>query len=294
MSIGVDRFAVISLALPLVLFSGATWAEQAAVQKIGTGYDVYVGEVRFLHAEAQTLFDAQQYRFTAQAQTVGAWATLLPWAATAASNGKMIDGRAAPKHYTTTISWRQQPKTVALDYAANGDVTYVKESGAVPKQVEALPRAVTDKTLDPLSGVLQMLTQVSGQESCQTAATVFDGKQRVDVKVKDQGVVKLQANDKNTYGGVARQCLLTFKRDVKKQIVGQTNANDKLAFWQGAGERPPVTVWLAHLRPELPLVPVRAETTCPLGVVTAQLASWSNVGQPPASELFARIEAQPR
>lgn len=294
MKIGVRVLTVVACAVPVILFSGVAAAAKPPLRKISTTYELYVGEMRFAHAEAQTMFDALSYRLTGQAQTIGAWAALLPWEATMASSGKMIDGNVMPQHFAATTQWRQQPKSMTIDYMSDGSATYAKESSATPKHTERLDRAMIAKSYDPLSGTLQMLMQVSGQENCRVAAKIFDGKNHIEVKAQDLGAVTLSASNNNAYAGVARQCVLTFKDSTGKKLAGQTNAIATQDFWGGSGNRPPITVWLARLRPDLPLVPVRAETTCPLGVVTAQLADWTRAGKADAPELFARVEPRAR
>ena len=157
--------------------------------------------------------------------------------------------------------------------------------------IDRLSDALIGKSVDPLSGILQLLAHFTMRDDCNVTSAVFDGKRRFDLIVKDLGKVSIHATTENAYIGPAHKCALSFN-----MIAGKPKDIESRKFWQpGRGEdnRPPFTIWMARLRPDLPPTPVMAETTSPFGLIVVHLASW-HIDAPPQTEaLFSREEPKP-
>ncbi len=296
---GNDKFGGNAWAVLLML--GVLWMPGAALagtsgklsaHPITAEYEIYVGGVHLLHAETHADLSAKTYRMAAKAQTVGIWDDWFPWETTVESVGKNSGGAMQPKHYKTTSSWKHKPQLLMLDYKDDGGVVYAKESTDAPDVSERLSDDVVGKTLDPLSGILQLMAHYTMHDDCNATTAVFDGKRRFDLITKDLGEVTLRPNDVNLYAGTARKCALRFNL-----IAGKPKDMESRKFWQadkGKDNRPPFIVWMARLRPDLPPMPVMAETSSPFGSVMVHLASWRLEDKPVAPELFARMEPKAR
>lgn len=269
----------VALAVPL---------DNLGMRPIATEYEIYVGGVHLLHAEAHADLTAKTYRMAAKAQTIGIWDDWFPWETTVESVGKNKDGTMQPKHYKTTSSWKHKPQLLMLDYKDDGGVVYAKESTDAPEPTERLGDDVVGKTLDPLSGILQLLAHYTIKDDCSATTAVFDGKRRFDLTTEDLGPVMLHPEEDVMYSGAARKCALRFNL-----IAGKPKDMESRKFWvadKGKDNRPPFIIWMAKLRPDLPPMPVMAETSSPFGAVMVHLTKWQIEDQPVAPELFARME----
>ena len=285
--------AVVVLAIAAIFVTSPALAEtpdKLSVHPIATEYEIYVGGVHLLHAEAHADLSTKTYRMAAKAQTVGIWDDWFPWETTVESVGKNAGGAMQPKHYKTTSSWQHKPQLLMLDYKADGGVAYAVESTDAPDPKERLGDELIGKTLDPLSAILQLMAHYTVNDDCNATTAVFDGKRRFDLSTKDLGEVTLRPDEDNLYAGVARKCALRFNL-----IAGKPKDMESRKFWQadkGKDNRPPFIVWMARLRPDLPPMPVMAETSSPFGAVMVHLTSWRMEDKPIAAELFARAETK--
>lgn len=283
----------LALMIALTTLPGVAFAavpDKLAVRPIVTEYEIYVGGVHLLHAEARADLSAKTYRMAAKAQTVGIWDEWFPWETTVESVGNNKDGTIQPKHYKTTSSWQHKPQLLMLDYQDDGGVVYAKESTDAPAPQERLGADVVGKTLDPLSGILQLLAHYTMKDDCSATTAVFDGKRRFDLTTQDLGTVTLDPDEDGLYSGAARKCALRFNL-----IAGKPKDMESRKFWvvdKGKDNRPPFIIWMAKLRPDLPPMPVMAETSSPFGAVMVHLTKWQIEDQPVAPELFARMEPQ--
>ncbi|MGB4100670.1 MAG: DUF3108 domain-containing protein [Alphaproteobacteria bacterium] len=280
--------AAILLTVALLLPGTVQAADKLAMQPVAAEYEVYVGGVHLLRAETRADLTTKTYRMAAKAQTVGIWDDWFPWEMSVESVGKNADGAMQPKHYKTISSWKHKPQLLIMDYKNDGGVTYAKESTDAPDPKDRLSDDIVNKTLDPLSGLLQLMAHYTMHDDCNATTAVFDGKRRFDLTTKDLGEVTLQPNEVNLYSGTARKCALRFNL-----IAGKPKDMESRKFWQtdkGKTNRPPFIIWMARLRPDLPPMPVMAETSSPFGSVMVHLAAWRIEDKPVAPELYARME----
>jgi hypothetical protein len=215
------------LVLVTWLLPGAALAavpDTLAVRPIATEYEIYVGGVHLLHAEARADLSAKTYRMAAKAQTVGIWDDWFPWETTVESVGKNKDGTMQPKHYKTTSSWQHKPQLLMLDYKEDGGVVYAKESTDAPEPQERLGDDVVGKTLDPLSGILQLLAHYTMKNDCSATTAVFDGKRRFDLTAQDLGAVWFNIRERqnrfqNQFAGT-KAASENFEHDVHDAAYG--------------------------------------------------------------------------
>jgi len=126
--------------------------------------------------------------------------------------------------------------------------------------------------LDPMTALLQMLANVSMQDSCNMTVKVFDGKRRFDITGMDAGYESIDSNSYGMFKGKARACDAAFK-----MIAGEWKDRKPTRFWQKSeteAGRAPFHIWLARVAPELPELPVRLETGSVYGLVVINLAKW--------------------
>jgi len=259
---------------------------------LSADYEVYVGGVHLLDATAYVNLVQQHYHMVARAQTVGMWNDIFPWETTVESEGKAASEEIEPAHHKTMSAWKHKPQTVLLNYLPDGRVEIAPESTDAPEPQDRLDAALVNKTLDPLSGVLQLMAHYTTHDDCNDSTAVFDGKRRFDLLTEDQGVVHLRPSEMTVFSGEAHKCALRFKL-----IAGQPKDMESRTFWvnaKGRENRPPFTIWMGKLRPDLPPMPVMAETSSPFGYVMIYLKSWRLDDKPRVSTLAASFNTKPQ
>lgn len=282
----------------MVLVPGLALAESTAVpslpvtaRPIAAEYQIYVGGVHFVDATAYVNLEAKKYHMMARAQTIGLWGRWFPWETSVESEGVAARDSVQPLAHKAVSAWKHKPKTMLLNFDDQGAVAIAPESTDAPAPQDRLADDVVKDTVDPLSGVLQLMAHYTIHDDCDAATSVFDGKRRFDLLTADLGTVQLRDNELSVFSGSARKCELRFKL-----IAGQRKDMEQRAFWQtdkGRENRPPFTIWLAKLRPDLPPMPVMAETKSPFGYVMIYLKSWAFEDQPRPSLLTAQLARQP-
>ncbi|MEJ0061764.1 MAG: DUF3108 domain-containing protein [Alphaproteobacteria bacterium] len=268
-------------------------ARAETVRPMTLQYEVYVGGVHLLDGAAHVDIGAKTYRAAAKAETVGVWGEWFPWELAAESEGDAGDDSVTPKHHKLVSAWKHKPQSILLDYHDDGRVTYNDASTDAPEPQERLADDMVRSTFDPLSGVLQLMAHYMAHQDCNARAAVFDGKHRFDLIAKDLGTVNLRASEASAYAGPAHKCELRFD-----MIAGQGMKQDAgiKKFWQpmrGRGNRPPFTVWLGQIRPDLPPLPVRAESESPFGMVMINLQSWKLDPAPVIPAAVKSVKAKP-
>ncbi|MBP7252535.1 MAG: DUF3108 domain-containing protein [Alphaproteobacteria bacterium] len=244
----------------------------ALARPISADYEVYVGGVHLLDATAYVNLDTKKYHMFARAQTIGIWGDWFPWETTVESEGKTAVDTVQPTVHKTVSAWKHKPKTMLLRFDDKGAVAIAPESTDAPDPKDRLADDVTHKSVDPLSGVLQLMAHFTTHEDCDSATAVFDGKRRFDLETKDKGIVQLRETEVSVFSGAAHKCELRFRL-----IAGQAKDIEQRTFWKtdkGKDNRPPFTIWMGRLRPDLPPMPVMAETSSPFGYVMIYLKAW--------------------
>ncbi len=258
---------------------------------IAAEYQIYVGGVHFVDATAYVNLDAKKYHMMARAQTIGLWGRWFPWETSVESEGRAEHDSVQPLAHKAVSAWKHKPKTMLLNFDEQGTVAIAPESTDAPALQDRLADDVVKDTVDPLSGVLQLMAHYTIHDDCNAATAVFDGKRRFDLVTADLGTVQLRNNELSVFSGAARKCELRFKL-----IAGQRKDMEQRAFWQtdkGRENRPPFTIWLAKLRPDLPPMPVMAETKSPFGYVMIYLKAWRFDDQKRPSLLTAQLAREP-
>jgi hypothetical protein len=277
-NIGCVGLLTLGLAQPALAVAPLDAAKATAFAPMKARYEIYVGGVHLLDAEAVVDFGVRVYHMSASAQTIGLWHKLFPWETKVTSVGEHQNSAIQPSRHSAFSAWKYKPQTLLLSYDAAGKVSIDPASTDAPEPQDRLSDEQVNPTLDPLSGVLQLLSSFHQGGTCDGQVAIFDGKRRFDLIAKDKGAVTLRANEIMSYAGPAQRCDVHFEL-----LGGKPKDMESRTFWmadKGKENRPPFTVWLAKLRPDLPPIPVKAETSSPFGYVMVYLKSWQASDRP--------------
>lgn len=173
----ISRLSVAVLLL-VGLVSGPAWAEG---QRAVLSYDVHLGGFSVGQAEVTVILGPQSYRMESRMSTSGFIARLTDFSVSSRSVGAWMPGNDAtplrPSEHVTTSRWRGEDRRVELIYGppASAPVAMVEPPPAQDDR-DPVPEAARIDTLDPMSGVLALMTRVMGDDA--TPVPIYDGRRR--------------------------------------------------------------------------------------------------------------------
>jgi hypothetical protein len=230
---------------------GLAWADPIPnIKNLNLGYSVYVGGLHAMDATAQFTRATGTYKFGVKTGTHGFLRALAPWDAELHSNGRLVNARVMP---------------------SAGNVFTPPEGES---KHEPVPDIMKRGALDPLSGVIQIISNFAYDKGCNQTVPIYDGHRRFDLTLTDDGTETLDGDGYSVFSGEATRCIINFE-----MRAGSRKDREGSKFWEdrstGKNGRPPVYVYLAKVRDDLPELPVRAETTTPFGGVVVHLKDVS-------------------
>jgi hypothetical protein len=194
---------------------------------------------------------------------------------TGASQGRVVNGALVPSAYTATTTTAKKSETIRLALS-NGNI---REFSIEPEPpVDADRIVVTDahrkNVFDPMTGSMLRVpgnADLMSPDTCRTAAGIFDGRLRYDLKLDFKRMEMVKA-DKG-YHGPAIVCSIYFTpvagyipdRPVIKYLATQRNI--EIAFVPIAGTRV--------------LVPFRMTIPTPFGPAMLEATSFFTTAAPP-------------
>lgn len=219
-------------------------------------YAVHYGPLTILSLRARTESGDGRYRTTTEARTVGLAGVVFPWHASATTEGRLEASGMQPVTHRSSGEYRGQQRSVTIDYGAAGGVVAAIQPPAADDYRDAVPIALQQETIDPLTATLSALAS-----NCRGSVRVFDGRRRYDMQFTDLGEADVPQSVDTIYTGRARHC-----RSEMQPIAG---------FWRTGpqhDERPSrLDSWIASPRPDLPAVPVYLELSSQRGTLSIHL-----------------------
>jgi hypothetical protein len=267
-------------ALPLVA-GGAAHAEFTRVsltneipqqRKVDLKYDVYAGGFKALNATLAMDVDAKAYDMALKAETEGFIGDMFPWKASYTTSGHADkNGTPVPVQHLAKSSWKKSTKVTEMDYDPNGTLlkTTTQEGSKTTVNRDIDP-AMSDDTVDMLTGTLMMLQNAKNTQKCEGTFPVFDGKRRFNITMQDDGTDTILKNKYSSFDGEAIRCTLKIepvagfkKKDQKRGWLAVQNHTEE--------RKKPPTLWLAKIDGTGPMVPVKMEIASAYGAVVAHL-----------------------
>lgn len=248
--------------------------ELARLKNVQLEYGVYLGGIHVLTATTQFARTGQRYEVKLDAGTKGFLRSVAPWDANVTSKGRWVRQGFQPQHSTVLTRWQDDEKKVMLDFDTKGRAKAHFEPPEGENKHEDVPDDLLQGALDPLTGVVQMMASFAYGQGCEQVVPIFDGHRRFDLVLTELGDYPLTGGDYSVYSGNATKCEadLTMRAGSRKDREGSRFWEDaKGANGEKAGNRPPVYVYLAKVRDDLPAIPVRVETSTVFGSVMVHL-----------------------
>jgi hypothetical protein len=211
----------------------------------------------------------------AQGGTAGLLKAFSGGTGSGASQGRVVNGALVANAYTATTTTQKKSETIRL-LLANGNVKEFSIDPVPPVDPDRV--VVTDAhrkgVLDPMTGSMLRVAgngEVLSPESCRTAAGIFDGRLRYDLKLDYKRMETVRAE--RGYHGPALVCAVYFTpvagyipdRPVIKYLA--TERRIEIAFVPIAGTRV--------------LVPFRMTIPTPFGLAMLEATSFVTSAMPP-------------
>jgi len=212
---------------------------------------------------------------SAQGGTAGLLKAFSGGTGSGASQGRVVNGALVPNAYTATTTTQKKSETIRL-VLANGNVKDFSIDPLPPVDPDRI--VVTDAhrkgVLDPMTGSMLRVpgnAEVLSPDSCRTAAGIFDGRLRYDLKLDYKRMETVRAE--RGYHGPALVCAIYFipvagyipDRPVIKYLA--TERRMEIAFVPIAGTRI--------------LVPFRMTIPTPFGPAMLEATSFVTTAAPP-------------
>lgn len=267
----------------LLAVNGLAAEDATAAAPLTARYRVHVGGIAVLDATVRLDLTDRAYRIDVTAENGGFLAKILPWKTDSHSEGVRESGGLRPLRHRQSSVFREKPRSVALDYAADGALTATVLPPPQEDDRAPVPPDLQRGALDPLSAGLLALLAVGDGNACARTVLVFDGRRRYDLRFDPGGMRPLAASRYSIFSGVAQECRLSVI-----PIAGQAKSSSALtAFWRRDDDPsprpagPPTDLWLAPLLPGAPPLPVRMESDSAFGAVVIHLIGLTREGDPP-------------
>ena len=263
--------------------TGQAHAEQLPnVKSLKLSYSVYVGGIHAMNGVIGFTKAAGTYNINLTTGTQGFLRRLAPWDAEVSSRGRFAKAAVLrPSIGNVMTKWDNKPYHVGFAYNRNK----IKALFNPPEgdgNNEHVPEEMKQGALDPLSGVLQVISNTTYNSECNQNVPIYDGHRRFDLSLSNSGHEDLDGEGYSVFTGTAQRCIVDFK-----MLAGSRKDREGSHFWQDGTDnnanqgnvngrfcnssRPPVYIFLGKVRDDLPEIPVRAETSTVFGGIVVHL-----------------------
>ena len=212
---------------------------------------------------------------SAQGGTAGLLKAFSGGTGSGASQGRVVNGALIANAYTATTTTQKKSETIRL-VLANGNVKDFSIDPAPPVDPDRV--VVTDahrkNVLDPMTGSMLRVAgsgELLSPDSCRTAAGIFDGRLRYDLKLDYKRMEMVKAE--RGYHGPALVCAVYFT-----PIAGYIPDRPVIKYLSTERKMEITLVPIAGTRI---LVPFRTYIPTPFGPAVLEATSFNTVATPP-------------
>ena len=260
------RSAVLAAACALAAVPSAGLAAPEHL-RLDLSYDVFVGGLHAGRLDAVIRLDPPKYAFDVHAKTLGLLEALVGWRMDSYSRGQLARERVVPAEAGQKNRRRGRKRFVDIVFAEGMPrVVRAKPESRADGRERVLPEARRG-ALDPIGGVLAIITALDAGGSCDAAFPVFDGRRLYDLAIRGEGSANLPASRYTPYSGPAMRCQILFRQ---KAGFKQDSDGTVKRF------RTAADLWMGRAFAGVPRLPVRIEfDTRLLGAVVGHLVRVS-------------------
>ena len=208
---------------------------------------------------------ATGYRVVSEGRTHGLADLIAHYRMRSVSDGALLDSGYRPAEHESTGSRAGKPWVMHIDFDGDSIRARTVPPDDHPPKPEELARSI-----DPLTAILAASRQLAVSGSCDQRIKVFDGRERYDLVLGDEGDDVL-GKSFGIFAGRARRCRMEL-------VKMKDSAPDPSA---DLGK--PAEIWFASPAPDVPAVPVRINFRTDLGTVTVSLEFVNSAAAAPGA-----------
>lgn len=216
-----------------------------------------------------------RYQAAVAGATVGLIKALAGGRGEGAAQGRIVNGQFAPMSYTATTETAKKEETIRIALSG-GNITQSSITPEPPEDPARIPvtEAQRHGVSDPMTASMVRVPGTGnplGPDACKSAAAVFDGRMRYDLKLafKRMDTVKAEKG----YHGPAVVCAITFT-----PVSGYVP--DRAAIKYLAAQKA-MEVWLVPIAGTRVLVPFKVAIPTPLGLGLLFATDFTATAVPP-------------
>lgn len=210
-------------------------------------YAAYAAGLNVLVMDARFDLSPADYRLQLDYRTTGAFSLFVRSQQSTVVQGALAAGNATPVRFTSSGVLRGEQRVTAIDYREGQPI--IRQ--LVPpndKERESVPEAEQRGTIDTLSAMAQLISQVTRTGRCDGTVRTFDGRRLATLRSWTVGSEVLPPSTVSSFSGPALHC----------EFEGRQLGGFMLDESRETLQRPQRgSAWLAAVSPGGPILPVR-------------------------------------
>ncbi len=235
----------------------------SAAAPIHLDYVLYSHGLHVMNLQAEITLAPQGYAIRLHDQTTGMIGMLIRSDVTSVASGRFDGDRAVPVDFASSGTARGADRVTRIAYV-NG-APQVREVRPIDPDRDRVPVAATDRSIDGLSAMVELVHTVAATGGCNGSVHIFDGIRLSSMTARTIGPRPMPVDDEAAFHGTALRCDFTGL-----QLGGFLHNADEALMRQPQNG----TAWLQTVLPDAPPLPVRVTFSHPhLGMLTILLAT---------------------
>ena len=236
-----------------VTFIGASPSSFASTEKrLSLAYEVLYGGIKASFLEVDIAHSDLTYRLRSRVIAKGPFGWLTGFVSQAESEGAVDDKQIRLRKHIAHSEWFGESRSVLLRPNGDGMLSVKVDPSPQDDNRDWVEPGATVGTLDPLTASFKAAREIDRTRGCAQTLPIFDGRRRYDLVFHDGVATSIESQ---TYRGPALRCRMDVVR-----IAGFSHK----PFFPPPEKTPEVFVWLAQVREDVPLIPVRITIDSPL------------------------------
>jgi hypothetical protein len=240
----------------------------AGTSRVRLSYDTYAAGFEVMQLTAYFGLGPWDYQVDIDYHTTGLVGFLYRGQQVNKVRGTWQGDHAVPVEFTGVGTWRGQQRRTLIEYE-HGEPEVRELVPPQHSEREPVPRNLQLHTMDTLSALAELMRRVERNHSCETSVHTNDGRRLLEVSARTGGNEMLEPTSRSAFSGPVLRC--DFEgHELAGFLLGDNDAEHRRPLHGSA--------WLAALRPEGPVLPVRiAFQTRWFGPATMYLTSAAPV-----------------
>ena len=248
----------------ICLFEPITAFSQTTPMSLQLTYRVGLGHAELATTDAKWVFDKDAFEVVATSRTVGLTEMLRRYRGRAELAGKIDGGRYLPiRLQISGISSRGNREAESAWTSDVSSASTRREPALDLEKVFPLVDKHINGAIDPLSAMLNVLSNISQIGSCAGSERIYDGLRTSEITLFDFGADYLKKDRPFAFEGTVIKC----------GFIGKpTGGHQRKSRWRKKQPAPDdILIYIAEVRPDL-FLPVRMEARSFIGTLTVRLA----------------------